>query len=205
MPITAILFDLGNVVAPYRPVGAARLADCLGIRVEVLDGCVASGMIARLAVGRETPEAFAAALSEGRGQPLTRADLVACFGPELGPAYPEIAAALPALSEHYRLGILSNTFFGHWDAFIQRPEAGLFHMLAASHEIGVEKPGPAAYEQALSRLGTPAQHTLFIDDLSENVAAAHTLGIHAFTTDSPATTLAGLRRLGIRTSQTPRR
>lgn len=197
MPITAILFDLGNVVAPYRPVGAARLADCLGIGVEVLDSCVASGMIARLAVGQETPEAFAAALSVGRGQPLTRADLVACFGPELGPAYPEIAAMLPALSTRYRLGILSNTFFGHWDAFCMRPEAGLFHMLAASHEIGVEKPAPAAYEQALSRLGRPPGETVFVDDLADNVAAARMLGMSAFQTGSPRETLDGLRALGV--------
>ena len=42
------------------------------------------------------------------------------------------------------------------------------------------KPDPEIFRRALEVLGALPQHVVFIDDLSENVAAAQSLGMQAF-------------------------
>jgi putative hydrolase of the HAD superfamily len=48
-----------------------------------------------------------------------------------------------------------------------------------SYQLRVAKPDPAIYRHMLAQLGTQPGETLFLDDKSENIAAAHALGIHA--------------------------
>jgi len=45
--------------------------------------------------------------------------------------------------------------------------------------LGLRKPGEAIYRRALDILGTPGQRTLFIDDRTENAAAAASAGMQA--------------------------
>jgi putative hydrolase of the HAD superfamily len=45
--------------------------------------------------------------------------------------------------------------------------------------LGLRKPGEAIYRRALDILGTPGQRTLFIDDRTENAAAAASAGMRA--------------------------
>ncbi|MCU0496528.1 MAG: HAD family phosphatase [Anaerolineae bacterium] len=54
----------------------------------------------------------------------------------------------------------------------------LFDPLVISALIGVMKPAPPAYQYVLTALGRPAQETIFIDDMPDNIAAAQALGIH---------------------------
>jgi len=47
-----------------------------------------------------------------------------------------------------------------------------------SHEVGVEKPNPAIFEHALTRLGTARERTLFVGDIrSVDEAGAHDAGL----------------------------
>ena len=48
-----------------------------------------------------------------------------------------------------------------------------------SYQLLMAKPDPAIYRHTLAKLGTEPEETLFIDDKSENIAAAQELGIHA--------------------------
>ena len=48
-----------------------------------------------------------------------------------------------------------------------------------SHEVGLAKPDPAAYELVTTRLGIEAVEVLFLDDVEANVVAARALGWHA--------------------------
>jgi len=61
----------------------------------------------------------------------------------------------------------------------------LFRAQAVSYEIGYIKPDPRFYREALRLIGTPATHTLFIDDKEENVQGAVDAGMQ------------GLRFLGL--------
>lgn len=65
----------------------------------------------------------------------------------------------------------------------------LFDPLVISAAIGVMKPDARAFQHVLDQLHRPAEQTIFVDDMSANVAAATFLGIHAI----QYTTLAVLR------------
>jgi putative hydrolase of the HAD superfamily len=69
-----------------------------------------------------------------------------------------------ALSERYRLGIVSN-FYGNLEAVCE--SAGLcsfFKVMVDSHCVGVEKPDPAIFRVALERLGATPEKAVFIGD-----------------------------------------
>ena len=54
-----------------------------------------------------------------------------------------------------------------------------------SHEVGYRKPQPEIYQRTLAVLGSSPQKTFFIDDHSENTAAAETLGMRGIIFQNP--------------------
>jgi putative hydrolase of the HAD superfamily len=71
---------------------------------------------------------------------------------------------LKALSERYRLGIVSN-FYGNLEAVCE--SAGLcsfFKMMVDSHCVGAEKPDPIIFRAALEGLRATAEETVVIGD-----------------------------------------
>jgi len=71
---------------------------------------------------------------------------------------------LKALSERYRLGIVSN-FYGNLEAVCD--SAGLcsfFEVFVDSHCVGAEKPDPAIFRAALEGLRATPEETVFIGD-----------------------------------------
>jgi len=53
----------------------------------------------------------------------------------------------------------------------------LFDVVIDSSEVGVRKPDPVIYQELINRVGLPASHIAFVDDLAENLPAAEQLGI----------------------------
>lgn len=71
---------------------------------------------------------------------------------------------LEALSERYRLGVVSN-FYGNLEAVCRGAGLGsIFPVLVDSHCVGVEKPDPAIFHVALDALRATAQTTVFVGD-----------------------------------------
>ena len=113
-------------------------------------------------------------------------------------ANPEMFALVERLKrEKIPVALLSNIdvrlsklirSFGYYD---------LFESCLLSHEIGVEKPDPKAFEILLKELDVPAQDVVFIDDKEENVAAAKTLGIDAIVFESTDQIKSELAKRGI--------
>jgi putative hydrolase of the HAD superfamily len=58
-----------------------------------------------------------------------------------------------------------------------------------SHEVGLAKPDPAAYELVTGRLGVEPAEVLFLDDVEANVVAARALGWHAVLHRDTATSI----------------
>ncbi|HET7910432.1 MAG TPA: HAD family hydrolase [Pseudolabrys sp.] len=85
---------------------------------------------------------------------------------------------LEALSERYRLGIVSN-FYGNLEAVCE--SAGLcsfFEVMVDSHCVGAEKPDPAIFRAALDRLAATPEETVFIgDSLRRDREGARRLGM----------------------------
>lgn len=89
------------------------------------------------------------------------------------------AAGLP-------LALLSNAPSDVAQAVSGLPVAACFGHLIFSCELKTGKPDPACYRAALATLRAEAEDVIFIDDLSENVAGAATLGIRSLQFTTPA-------------------
>ena len=91
--------------------------------------------------------------------------------------YPGIREVLETLSRTYRLGIISDT----WPSIVQQLEyigvAQYFSFATFSCNLGVFKPDPRMYLDALAKGGVPAEETVFIDDSVHNLDGAAALGI----------------------------
>jgi len=193
-----ILFDLGNVLVDYKPTGLGKAAAFLGVGMEDFCGFLAGTKAAnQTTTGQITPEDFTAMLSRRFHRPVTRQLVVSWFGPEIAQVYDGIPELVTSLATKYSLGILSNTFFGHWDYFITTDLAKLFKVMLPSHLIGYVKPDPMVYREALNRIRADPASVLFIDDREENVIAAKAVGINSFQSRAPGETIKGLQELGI--------
>ena len=53
----------------------------------------------------------------------------------------------------------------------------LFEVVVDSSDVGMRKPDPRIYELTCRRLGVTADASVFVDDNTENVAAARRLGM----------------------------
>ena len=198
-----ILFDLGNVLVDHVPDGTGRIAQFLGIETEMLHEYLLQIDASRLlCTGELRADEFTGMVNRQFNGSITPGMITQWFGPEIERVYPEIPALVESLSERYSLGVLSNTFFGHWDYFTTTDLAQRFTAMVASHLLGCVKPDPKIYMAALKHIAAPPGETLFIDDRKENVEAAQALGINAFQSLSPADTIRGLEQFGIPTGAT---
>lgn len=94
---------------------------------------------------------------------------------------PGAADLLALLRPRFRLAALSNSNELHWERNSNDLGlTGLFEVAISSHQIGVQKPDPAAYLIALERLSVSPEAVMFFDDVLAHVGAAAALGIHAF-------------------------
>jgi putative hydrolase of the HAD superfamily len=82
------------------------------------------------------------------------------------------AAGLP-------LALLSNAPDQLAEAIRELPVVAHFGQLIFSCQLKLAKPDPRCYSSALARLGASAEEVIFIDDRSENVAAAAALGLQS--------------------------
>lgn len=96
-----------------------------------------------------------------------------------------------------KLGVLTNNVKEFRDAWKSMLDfSTLFDDVVDSHEVGLRKPDPAIYRLALSRLGSTAPHTAFLDDVDSNVRAAVALGFHGIVVDhDPSEAIEQVREL----------
>ena len=98
---------------------------------------------------------------------------------------PGAADLIQDLRPHFRLAALSNSNAAHWEELARLGMLDAFDLALGSHELGVRKPDPAIYREALRRLAVPADAVLFFDDSTANVDAARGVGMQAVHVDGP--------------------
>ncbi|MEC8941139.1 MAG: HAD family phosphatase [Verrucomicrobiota bacterium] len=178
VPPTAALFDIGNVLVevdfargltPLVPPEAGP--PHLRLR-SLLEKCN------ELETGRVTPDEFIAMASE----------CLAFTGPaeEFRDAWNSIFRPLRSTwsvvsflrSLRLKLILFSNTNCMHLEWLLTNYE--IFEEFGGqvfSHEVGFTKPDPAIYHHAITEFNLTPEETLYIDDLPENIATGHTLGL----------------------------
>lgn len=85
------------------------------------------------------------------------------------------------LQQGYRLGLISNAGDAHdLHALIDRAELrGFFEVILVSAEVGIRKPNPQIFWQALAAMGNPplARVAMIGDTLGADILGAHNAGI----------------------------
>jgi putative hydrolase of the HAD superfamily len=84
------------------------------------------------------------------------------------------------------LAMLSNAPDELAEAISGLPVAAHFEHLIFSCQLKMAKPDPECYGLALARMGASADEVIFLDDRSENIAAASALGLQSVHFTSPA-------------------
>lgn len=91
--------------------------------------------------------------------------------------YPGAKQAIEALSKTYRLGIISDTWPSIENQLRTLGVQQYFSFATYSFALGVFKPDPRMYLDALRKCGVDARETVFVDDSPENLEGAAKLGI----------------------------
>lgn len=187
-----MIFDYGNVLSQPQPIADTQaMADILDVppaqfhelywrfRIEydaaALDPVNYWNTVARTASRRLGPHQISQ---------LMEIDSRSWSHP--APAVPQWARQLRTAG--LRVGLLSNMPVPVRDYIVNCPWLPEFDAETFSCDLGVCKPAPEIYRQALEKLATQASEVLFLDDRPRNVEAAEALGVHAvlFTGLSPA-------------------
>lgn len=99
----------------------------------------------------------------------------------------ELMGLVAALSERYRIGLLSNSSQASAKSILEAAgRIELFDEIIISSEVGFSKPQIEIFELALKRLGTKPEETVFVDDNPIHVEAAKSIGIISILYQNPA-------------------
>ncbi len=185
--IKNIIFDFGGVlfdidyqktIAAFRQLGIPNFDT-------MYDQFTANTLFEDLETGKISEHDFYEALKKEIKTPVTHQQLENAWNAILLDFRLDSLSYLERLASHYKLYLLSNTNSIHHRSFHQlyNPVAGkpsmddYFTKAYYSHQIHLRKPYAAIYEYVLQDAGILASETLFIDDSSNNIAAAAKLGI----------------------------
>jgi HAD superfamily hydrolase (TIGR01549 family) len=184
--IETVLFDFGGTLdsdgvpwkerfrALYRTEGLDLSAEAFAPAFYAADDALV-GALAPTAGLEETVDTLTTNLdaelarrSDGTGQrriDRARGERVASrFLSDMSFAFARNRPVLEALSERYRLGVVSN-FYGNLEAVCESSGLGrLFGVMADSQRVGAEKPEPAIFHAALAELQAKPETTIMVGD-----------------------------------------
>ena len=201
MAVTAVVFDVGNVLYGWDPEAflVTQLADDAA-RLKFIEDIDLYGWHETLDGGRPHAEA-AAELSEKFPE---YARLIATWGDRFGETItgpvPGVHAIVKALDARgVPLYALTNFSAEFWPAFHDRERAffSRFRDIIVSGEVKLLKPDPAIYWLALDRFRLRPDEALLIDDRAINVEGAEAVGMKAHVFTDAADLRARLEREGL--------
>ena len=198
MPLSALIFDIGNVLLRFDfQLALTKLAHHSTPAAEAILEMI-EPVKAAYEGGRMERADFQAQVRAILRYTGTDDDFVTAWEDIFTENEPMVAL-LPQLREHYPLYLLSNTSDIHIDFVFRRyPLFGLFKDAVYSYRVRASKPEPEIYEIARRQFGVTPAETLFIDDLLPNIVAAQAAGFqtHHYHHDRHAAFLAQLEAAG---------
>jgi putative hydrolase of the HAD superfamily len=196
----ALIFDVGKVLIPFDfKRGYQELEKLCGLTVpEIRQRIAATGLVMPFEKGMIETQVFVERLSAALGLDSEHDGFCrawSCiFHDQLIPD-----STFAALSTRYRLMLLSNTNFLHFQMIRKNYSSLLehFHDRILSFEVHAAKPEPEIFQAAIQRAGCRAEECFFTDDLAENVEAARREGIDAVQFESAEQLEREMRARGI--------
>jgi putative hydrolase of the HAD superfamily len=184
--IRNIIFDLGGVILNINPQLTIEAFRKLGWNdfYEENHKMLTKDLFFNLEKGSFTPEAFRENIRKMIGIDINDAGIDAAWSAMILDIPADRVSYLLELKKNYKLYLLSNTNEIHRIKFHRNFKAdfgysfyNLFQHNFYSHEMGMRKPNPQIYIQALTEADLMPEETLFIDDMEENIEAAKTTGM----------------------------
>ena len=185
--IKDLLFDLGNVIIDIDINGAMeRLKSMLRSDADV---AMIQKALMDYECGRISTEIFINHILRQSDRKYQAIDVIEAWnGMLIGiPRYRLVM--LEMLRLNYNVYLLSNTNELHLEwvhRYVQRAhkvsnfEETYFDQAFYSHMIGDRKPNASIFKYVSEEVFMTPEHTLFLDDLEENVAAAAAFGFHTY-------------------------
>jgi len=196
--VDALLFDLGGVVMAldWERCFASWARDSGRGIDEIRRRHRFDSAYERHECGGISEREFYASLRKTLGVELTDAQLAAGWCSIFAGEIPETVALLRRLEGRVPLYAFSNTNPEHQRAWSRQFEEALrpFRKVFTSCELGVRKPGRAAFEKVSREIGVPLERILFFDDTLENVDGARRAGLQAVHVKSPQDVEDAVRR-----------
>jgi 2-haloacid dehalogenase len=183
MPVTAAVFDVGNVLYGWDPDSflVRQIADD-DARLSFIEDVGLWEWHDTLDGGRDFREA-ADELSE---KFPAYADLISAWGERFGETISDPIPGVHAIVEELDargvpLFAITNFSADFWKPFHEKERAffSRFRDIVVSGEEKLLKPDPAIYFRALDRFGLKPAEALFIDDREINVEGARAVGMQA--------------------------
>jgi len=172
--ITSVIFDIGNVLAPFDYRRAyERFAALAPAGSPPLDHAALAALQAEVESGRITHEEFIR-----RARPLfsftgSDEEFIAIWE-DIFDGNPPLHSLVAELAKRgVPLYLLSNIGYIHRKYLFRKfPAFAHFRDGIYSYEVGLLKPAPRIFRLAVERLGVSPEHTLYVDDLPANCEAA---------------------------------
>ena len=181
--IKDIFFDIGNVLIDIHPEDCIEYwADSADLTKEEIIKAFSNDLHNAYEIGKITNNEFFHNFKNALPQPccLKKSDFWRGWNKLLGKEKKTVEI-LKSLSLDYNIWLLSNTNPKHINNKLKLSSTFFEFVKGAiySFEVGVRKPDPTIFENALKLSGSVASKTLFIDDLIENIQIAKKLGWEA--------------------------
>lgn len=186
IPIRNIIFDLGGVILNIDPQLTVEAFRNLGWKdfFEERNQTLNKDLFYNLEMGQSSPEAFREKVRMNTKLDVSDIEIDIAWSAMLLDIPAERVRYLEGLKKDYNLYLLSNTNEIHRRIFHQKFEDNFGYSLFAlfernfySHEMGLRKPNPQIFANAMEEAGLAPGETLFIDDMKDNTDAAQTTGM----------------------------
>jgi len=183
--ITAIIFDLGNVLIDFdHKIAAKKICQfCNKSEQEIFDLFFDSELTTLFEEGKIPPLAFFFKVKEILNLKLGYNEFVSIWNEIffLTDKNRLVYSLARSLKENYKTALLSNINILHFGYLVKNfPVFDAFHHLITSFEVGFIKPHPMIYKKTLELLEVPAHNVFYTDDRVELIEQAREFGFRSF-------------------------
>jgi putative hydrolase of the HAD superfamily len=200
MFLKTVISDLGNVILWFdNSIFFKKIsAHCSYSEEKISEAAQTNlGLIRLFDTGQITPQEFYSRIVKELKAQVDQEYFFAIYCDVFSLNMP-VLKLLQKLKTSYKLVLLSNTDVCRFGFIKKRfPEILIFDEYVLSFELGVMKPDPAIYGEALKKAGTDPQECVFIDDLEKNIEGSQKMGMGGILYTPETDLEAELRKLGL--------
>ncbi len=185
--ITTVIFDLGRVLMDIDFSAFSRALQLNHGGTSVFSEKKLELLAFNYETGKITTDEFFTSLDAFFNKRFSRGQLFNAWNAIVGGEKKDMTPIVARIQQQCRTAILSNTNETHFQyAASTIPLIQKIPLRFLSYEIGAVKPDPHVYLHVINALNSDPSALLFIDDIPENISAAHAAGMKGIIFQTPA-------------------